>query len=174
MQEVKGTPEQVEHVWEQFGYAAYWHPAERAGYSGALLLTRIEPEAVRVGLGIPEFDSEGRLIEADYGPCTVVTSYFPNAGRGIERMQYKLDYYAAFLRRMEELRGFGRRLVFMGDFNVANTEMDVARPEEGLNGTGFLPIEREWIDRIEDAGYVDTFRALHPEQRDVYSYWDAW
>lgn len=174
MQEVKAVPEQVEHVWEELGYTGQWHTAERAGYSGALLLSRFEPAAVRIGLGIPQFDSEGRVIEADFPEFTVVTSYFPNAGRGVDRMAYKLSFYKAFLERVDELREQGRSVVFMGDFNVAHTEMDVARPEEALKGTGFLPIEREWIDRIIGHGYVDTFRLLHPDQRDTYSYWDAW
>ncbi len=174
MQEVKAVPEQVEHVWEELGYECHWHTAERAGYSGALLLSRITPDAVRLGLGVPEFDSEGRVIEADFQGFTVVTAYFPNAGRGVERMEYKLSFYKTFLERMDALRAAGRSVVFMGDFNVAHTEMDVARPEEALKGTGFLPMEREWIDRIVEHGYVDTFRLLHPDQRDAYSYWDAW
>jgi exodeoxyribonuclease III len=174
MQEVKAVPDQVEHVWDQFGYQSHWHTAERAGYSGALLLSRIQPDAVRIGLGIPEFDSEGRVIEADFPTFTVITSYFPNAGRGIERMEYKLSFYKAFLERMDQLRSEGRSVVFMGDFNVAHIELDVARPEEALKGTGFLPMEREWIDRIIEHGYIDTFRLLHPDQSEAYSYWDAW
>ncbi len=173
-QEVKALPEQVEECWTPLGYEAHWHPAERAGYSGALLLTRPEPDAVRLGLGLPEFDGEGRVIQADYDNLTVIPAYFPNAGRGVERMEFKLRFYEAFLAHVDTLRAAGRDVVFMGDFNVAHHEIDVARPQEALKGTGFLPEERAWLDRIEAHGYVDTFRHLHPEQRDAYSYWDPW
>lgn len=175
MQEVKATPAQVdESTWAPLGYTSTWHIAERAGYSGALLLSIPQPERVRAGLGIPGFDSEGRLIEAEYEDFTLLTSYFPNAGRGVERMAYKHEYFAAFLARCDSLRAEGRPVIFMGDLNVAHTEIDLARPDEALKGTGFLPEERAWIDRFIEHGYVDTFRALHPDARDAYSYWDAW
>ena len=174
-QEVKATPEQVpDEPWTALGYRSWWHPAERAGYSGAILLSKQEPLEVRIGLGIEQFDAEGRVIQADYPEYTVITSYFPNAGRGIERMAYKLEFYGAFLEHVNRLRDQGRKLIFMGDFNVAHNEIDLARPEEALKGTGFLPQEREWISKYIENGYVDTFRALHPDERDAYSYWDAW
>jgi exodeoxyribonuclease-3 len=174
-QEVKATPEQVpDEPWTALGYRSWWHPAERAGYSGAILLSKQEPLEVRIGLGIEQFDAEGRVIQADYPEYTVITSYFPNAGRGIERMAYKLEFYGAFLEHVNRLRDQGRKLIFMGDFNVAHNEIDLARPEEALKGTGFLPQEREWVSKYIENGYVDTFRALHPDERDAYSYWDAW
>jgi exodeoxyribonuclease-3 len=174
-QEVKATPDQVsEEPWTALGYRSWWHPAQRAGYSGAILLSKQEPLDVRIGLGLEQFDVEGRVIQADFPDYTVVTAYFPNAGRGDDRMQYKLDFYAAFLAHMNDLRGQGKNVVFMGDFNVAHEEIDVARPDEALKGTGFLPAEREWITRIIENGYTDTFRHFHPDARDQYSYWDAW
>ena len=174
LQEVKALPEQVEDCWTPLGYEAHWHPAEKPGYSGALLLTKREPDAVRLGLGSAEFDDEGRVIQADYGDLTVITAYFPNAGRGIDRMDFKFRFYDAFLRLADDLRAAGRSVVFMGDLNVAHTELDLARPQEALKGTGFLPEERAWIDRIEEHGYVDTFRALQPGEAEAYTYWDPW
>jgi exodeoxyribonuclease III len=174
LQEVKAAPDQVDDCWSALGYESHWHTADRPGYSGALLLSRPKPAAVRIGLGIPEFDVEGRVIQADYGDLTVLTSYFPNAGRGVERMDYKLRFYASFLDTVDRLVALGRHVVFMGDFNVAHTEMDVARPQEALKGTGFLPEERAWLDRIVASGYADTFRRQHPDERDTYSYWDPW
>lgn len=177
MQEVKATPEQVDPAaWRDLGYQETWHCAERPGYSGTLLLTRpnAEPEAVRCGLGFPEFDSEGRVIEADYPGFTLLAAYFPNAGNKAVRLDYKLAFYDTFLAHIDALRAAGRSVVFMGDLNVAHTELDVARPEEAAKGTGFLPVERAWVDRVIEHGYVDTFRALHPDARDAYSYWDAW
>jgi exodeoxyribonuclease III len=175
LQEVKALPAQVEAaLWEDEGYHCHWHSAERAGYSGALLLTKVPPLSVRTGIGIEEFDREGRMIEADFPHFTLITCYFPNAGNKAVRLDFKLSFYAAFLDHIKALRAAGRPVIFMGDLNVAHTEADVARPDEALKGTGFLPVEREWLDRIVDAGFVDTFRYLHPDARDVYSYWDAW
>ncbi len=174
MQEVKATPDQVADAWTGLGYECHWHTAQRAGYSGALLLSKPAPVSVRLGLGVEEFDAEGRVIEAEYPGFTLLTSYFPNAGHGEHRMAYKHAFYSAFLARVDDLKAAGRSVVFMGDFNVAHTEIDLARPEEALKGTGFLPEERAWIDRIIGHGYIDTFRALNPDARDAYSYWDAW
>ncbi|MDE2934719.1 MAG: exodeoxyribonuclease III [Chloroflexota bacterium] len=173
LQEVKARPEQVkEQPWIEAGYDATWHPAEEPGYSGAILLTKQTPAGLRLGLETPEFEREGRVIEADYGDFVLLTSYFPNAGRKLARLDFKLAYYKAFLERIVALRDSGRSVVFMGDLNVAHGEIDVARPNE--KETGFLPVEREWVDRVIESGFVDTFRALHPDQADAYSYWDPW
>lgn len=175
LQEVKATEDQVDQAaWQDLGYTATWHCAERAGYSGALLLARTEPSLVTCGLGLPEFDVEGRVIRAEYPGFTLITAYFPNGGNKGVRLPYKYQFYDAFLRHINALRAAGRSVVFMGDLNVAHHEIDVARPDEAIKGTGFLPEERAWLDRFESHGWVDTFRALHPEARDVYSYWDAW
>ena len=173
LQEVKARPEQVEdHPWLDAGYEATWHSAEKSGYSGALLLTKRSPTTLRLGLETPEFEREGRVIEADFGEFVLLTSYFPNAGRKLARLDFKLAYYEAFLERIVALREAGRSVVFMGDLNVAHAEIDVARPNE--KETGFLPVEREWVDRVVASGFVDTFRALHPEQAEAYSQWDPW
>lgn len=175
MQEVKATQEQVdEAAWQELGYTSWWHCAERAGYSGALLLSKTAPLAVTCGLGIPDFDREGRVIEADYGDFVVLTAYFPNGGNKGVRLPYKFAFYEAFLAHVNRLRSAGRHVVFMGDLNIAHTEADVARPDEAAKGTGFLPEERAWVTRLLEEGWVDTFRALHPDARDAYSYWDAW
>ena len=173
LQEVKARPEQVaDHPWLEAGYEATWHSAEKSGYSGALLLTKRSPTTLRLGLETPEFEREGRVIEADFGEFVLLTSYFPNAGRKLARLDFKLAYYEAFLERIVALREAGRSVVFMGDLNVAHAEIDVARPNE--KETGFLPVEREWLDRVVANGFVDTFRALHPDQADAYSQWDPW
>ncbi len=174
IQEAKATPSQVEDVWAARGYEAYWHPAQKAGYSGALLLTRVPPRSITLGLGIDRFDEEGRVVQAEFDAFTLLTAYFPNAGRGEDRMRYKLDFFDAFLAHCDALRAAGRSVVFMGDLNVAHNEIDLARPDEALKGTGFLPIEREQVDKIIEHGYVDTFRAHHPAERDAYTFWDPW
>lgn len=175
MQEVKATPGQVdESVWSDLGYRSWWHPADKAGYSGVLLLSKRMPDRVQLGIGVPEFDSEGRVIEADFGDFTLISAYFPNSGRGADRLQYKVDFCQAMLNRANKLRGAGRSVAFMGDLNIAHTTMDIARPEENLKSAGYLPEERAWMDRFIAEGYVDTFRALHPDTVDAYTYWDAW
>jgi exodeoxyribonuclease-3 len=175
LQEVKALPEQVDQSpWLEAGYRCWWHPADRAGYSGALLLSRVEPLDVRLGLGIPEYDVEGRVIEADYPGFTLITAYFPNSGRGADRLEYKLAFCEALLAHANELRQRGRPVLVMGDLNIAHTEIDLARPEENLKSAGFLPAERACLDRILDEGYVDTFRRLHPDARDAYTYWEPW
>ena len=176
MQEVKATPDQVDaSAWRDLGYQEAWHTAERPGYSGALLLYKSEPQAIRLGLGLPEFDSEGRVIEADFPGFTLLTAYFPNGGKKDgSRLEFKLNFYQRFLERVNAIRASGREVVFMGDLNTAHTDLDVARPDEAAKGTGFLPVERAWIDAYLAAGYIDTFRALHPGLEGAYSYWDAW
>ena len=173
LQEVKARPEQVEErPWLGLGYGETWHSAEEPGYSGALLLAKRAPASLRLGLETPEFAREGRVIEADFGEFVLLTSYFPNAGRKLARLDFKLAYYEAFLARIKALREAGRSVVFMGDLNVAHAAIDVARPNE--KETGFLPVEREWVDRVIASGFTDTFRALHPDQGEAYSYWDPW
>jgi len=175
MQEVKAGPDQVDPaVWLEHGYSAWWHTAERAGYSSSLLLSKTQPAAVRTGIGVDAYDREGRVIEADYPGFTLVSAYFPNAGSKGERLEFKLAFYAAFLERVEALRAAGKGVVFIGDLNVAHHEIDLARPREAKNKTGFLPVERDWLDRFAASGFIDTFRALHPDTSDAYTYWDAW
>ena len=173
LQEVKARPEQVpDQPWLAAGYEAAWHPAENAGYSGALLLSKRAPHSLRLGLETPAYEREGRVIEADFGEFVLLASYFPNAGRKLQRLDFKLAYYDAFLARIVALRESGRSVVFLGDLNVAHRAIDVARPNE--KETGFLPVERAWVDRVIASGFVDTFRALHPDEADAYSYWDNW
>ena len=135
LQEVKARPEQVkEQPWLEQGYEATWHPAEDPGYSGALLLTKRTPASLRLGLETPEFEREGRVIEADFGEFVLLTSYFPNAGRKLARLDFKLAYYETFLERIVALREAGRSVVFMGDLNVAHAEDRRGPPKRAGDG----------------------------------------
>ena len=175
LQEVKAFPGQVDAaVWESRGYRAWWHPAERPGYSGALLLSRLEPLDVTPGLGYPAFDVEGRVIKADFGAFTLLTAYFPNSARHGARLEFKEAFCEAFLAVVNGLRAEGRRVVFMGDLNIAHHEIDLARPAESEGSAGWLPEERAWMDRYVEEGWVDTFRALHPDAVGAYTYWEPW
>jgi exodeoxyribonuclease-3 len=174
-QEVKATPDQcTEKPWLDLGYREWWHPAERTGYSGILLLAKREPDDVRIGLEIDEYDREGRVVEATFGKLSVLTTYFPNGQKKNVRVPFKLAFIESFFGRIQALRAQGQSVVFMGDLNVAHTDNDLERPQEAFGNTGVLPEERAWIDRFIEAGYIDTYRHLHPDAFQSYTFWDPW
>jgi len=142
----------------------------KKGYSGVAAYSRLTPRAVRHGIGIPRFDDEGRIIEMEFDAFTWFVVYFPNGQMSDERLQYKLDFYQAFFDYAENLRKQGKSLVISGDFNTAHNEIDLKNPGPNSKRSGFLPVERKWLDRIVDMGYVDTFRLLHPDTV-KYSWW---
>jgi exodeoxyribonuclease-3 len=176
LQETKAEPDQLEDDLRQpDSYHSYWAVSSvKKGYSGVALYTRVEPKNVQIGLGIAEYDAEGRTIVADYGEFVLIGAYFPNGSRDHSRVPFKMAYKAAFLDYCEKRRAEGRSIIFCGDVNTAHREIDLARPEENQNTTGFLPIERAWIDEVVERGYVDIFRALHPDQAGAYTYWPFW
>jgi len=173
VQEIKAEPEQLDFtIRSPKGRYTYWNPSRtKKGYSGTGLLTKEEPKLVQFGWGEEIFDSEGRTIMADYGDFIFFTIYFPNGDSSPERLQYKLDFYDSFLEYIIKLRDSGKSIIFSGDVNTAHTEIDLARPKENQNTSGFLPIERAWIDRVIEAGFVDTFRYENPESYNRYSWW---
>lgn len=153
------------------GHTSFWSHCEvKKGYSGVGVYTRIAPRAVRHGIGQPRFDGEGRILELDFDRFVLLNVYFPNGGMSEERLQYKLDFYEAFFEYADGLRSRGRSLVICGDYNTAHREIDLANPRANQNTSGFLAIERAWLDRIVSRGYVDTFRHLHPDEA-RYSWW---
>jgi exodeoxyribonuclease III len=152
-------------------YNGYLAQAERKGYSGVALWSKVKPEKVSYELGLTRFDNEGRLIEAEYKEFTLFNVYFPNGKASKERLQYKMDYYETFLKRMSDLLQEDRKIVICGDVNTAHKEIDLARPKENEKVSGFLQVEREWIDRLLDLGFIDTFRYFQNEPGH-YSWWD--
>lgn len=152
------------------GASCSWSHAEKKGYSGVALISKVKPLSVKEGIGIPRFDSEGRILISDYGSFLLVNVYFPNGQRDEERLKYKLDFYEALFGKLEQLRKSQPRIFVCGDFNTAHQEIDLANPEENSQTSGFLRIERDWLDRIVSMGYVDTFRHFHPEEV-RYSWW---
>jgi exodeoxyribonuclease-3 len=172
VQETKCHPDQLDAELRQpAGYHSYWAYAERKGYSGVALYSKREPRQVTIGLGIPEFDCEGRTIVADYGDYTLIAAYFPNGSRDHSRVPFKMAYKKEFLAYCQALRAAGRKVIFTGDVNTAHKEIDLARPKQNQNTTGFLPEERAWIDEVIAKGYVDTFRQLYPDRAGAYSWW---
>lgn len=173
IQETKSTPDQLpEDVLSPFGYHAYFDSAkERKGYSGVAVYTKIEPMKVEYGLGDEVYDTEGRCLTLHFDDFAFVTAYFPNGGRDADHFTFKLAYYEKFLAHVQKLEKEYGNVIFCGDINVAHNEIDIARPKENANSIGFLPVERSWVDRVIDAGFIDTFRALHGEEV-RYSWWD--
>lgn len=172
LQEVKATPDQVpSHVRNTPGYYIYWNPAEKKGYSGVATFSKQKPSQVNNGFGIKKFDSEGRILITEYPQFSLFNIYFPNGKKDHERLRYKLDFYDAFLSCADALKESGKHIVVCGDFNTAHKEIDLARPKENEKISGFLLVEREWIDTFVDHGYVDTFRHFHKEPNQ-YSWWD--
>ena len=175
VQETKlSHPDQMsDHLRHPDGYASHWNAAtEKKGYSGVAVYTQPEALSVKTDFGSESVLSrEGRVIELEYPEFTFLNIYFPNGGSGTARLEYKLEFYDQFLKYVSALVADGKKVVFCGDVNTAHREIDLARPKENRKVSGFMPIECEWLDRFEAAGFVDTYRALHPEQVQ-YSWWD--
>ncbi|MFA6341019.1 MAG: exodeoxyribonuclease III [Candidatus Paceibacterota bacterium] len=174
LQETKAHPKQLpEEVRSPAGYFSYFdHSKVKKGYSGVAIFSKIEPEKVEYGIGISKFDDEGRTLVAHFKDFVLLNVYFPNGGGGPERLKFKLEYYDAFLKFIEKLKKQGKNIVFCGDVNTAHGEIDLAKPKENKENTGFLPVERAWLDEVVKKGYIDTFRFLHEEKKDAYTYWD--
>jgi len=153
------------------GYASNWaYSSVKKGYSGVAAYSRMVPEKVKTGIGIPEYDDEGRILELDLKDFIFFNVYFPNGQMSEERLAYKLDFYDAFFSYTDKLRKRGRPLVITGDFNTAHNDIDLKHPRANKDRSGFLRIERDWLDRIIKRGYVDTFRHFYPDQV-KYSWW---
>lgn len=173
VQETKAGPDQLdEALLKPPGYHTYWAESTlRKGYSGVALYCKAEPKHVQVGLGIEQYDQEGRTLIAEYGDFVFLTGYFPNGGAENERVPFKLEYSDAFVAYCDARRAEGKRIIFCGDVNTSHNEIDLARPKDNENKTGFMPIERAWMDKlVQTHGYVDTYRTLHPDKAE-YSYW---
>jgi exodeoxyribonuclease-3 len=172
LQETKAQRDQLEKsLVEIEGYESHWSSAERKGYSGVATYTRRKPLSVKHGFGIPEFDSEGRVLITEFPEFILFNVYFPNGKRDQVRLDYKLEFYRAIFQHWQDLCKEGKRLVICGDYNTAHKEIDLARPKENKTVSGFLPIEREWMDGLVRLGYVDTFR-LFNQDPSQYTWWD--
>ncbi len=177
LQEVKAEMDQlgddVKHV---PGYTLYLSSCQtRKGYSGVgyyIKDTLKDKVKIENGIGVKEFDAEGRNIVIYMGDYVFINTYFPNGGGGPVRLDYKLRFYDAYLKFVKKLAKSGKKVVFMGDVNTAHTEVDLARPKENVDNTGFLPIERAWLDEVIKSDFIDTYRHLHPKTLEEYTYWD--
>lgn len=173
IQETKAEKEQLEEeLLIPEGYHTYWNSSKgKKGYSGTALFTRHKPSRVSYGLGVEEFDQEGRTLVAEFGDLVLMGIYFPNGKASEERLQFKMDFYEAFQQRAEAEVKKGKKVLMCGDVNTAHHPIDLARPNDNVHISGFLPLERDWMDRFEAAGFHDTFRIFHPDEPDHYSWW---
>jgi exodeoxyribonuclease-3 len=174
LQETKAHPDQLPpEIVNLPGYLSYFdHSKVKRGYSGVACFTKIKPERVEYGLGIEKLDQEGRFLGLYLKNFVLFNVYFPNGGGGPERLKFKLEYYDAFLKYLEKVRKMQSNIIFCGDVNTAHKEIDLARPKENEENTGFLPIERAWIDKVIEKGYMDIFRVFYPSKKNAYTYWD--
>jgi len=173
LQETKAEKEQLdEELLMPEGYQTFWNNSKRKrGYSGTAIFTKIKPHKIHSGLGLKEFDQEGRTIVAEFGDLILFNIYFPNGKASPERLKFKLAFYEEFQKRaLREIKK-GKKVLICGDINTAHHPIDLARPKENIKISGFLPIEREWMDRFEQAGFHDSFRDFHPEESDHYTWW---
>ena len=172
IQETKAQPEQLaDELINVEGYHSYFSSAVRKGYSGVAIYTKAEPKSIKKGFGIEKFDSEGRILIAEYSEFILFNIYYPNGKAREERLRYKMDFYDAFLAYADKLKKKGKNLVICGDVNTAHKEIDLARPKENEKISGFLPEERAWMDKFVEHGYIDTFRMFNREPEN-YTWWD--
>lgn len=153
-------------------YHSYWHSASlKKGYSGVATFSKKEPLHVETGFGIEKFDCEGRVVMTEFESFLLFNVYFPNGKQGSDRLNYKLEFYEAFLQHIDTLKKKGKRIIFCGDVNTAHQMIDLTHPKANEGVSGFLPIERKWIDRVVEHGYLDALRLFHPEP-ELYTWWD--
>ena len=174
LQETKAEPSQLPpELAQPEGYQTAWDwPHEKKGYSGVATFSRPAPARVERGMGIPEFDREGRVLISRYPEFTLYNVYFPNGKRDATRLDYKLRFYDAFRGVLQAASGKdGGRIVICGDVNTAHREIDLARPKENSKVSGFLPAERAWIDKLLESGFIDAFRVFE-SGGGHYTWWD--
>lgn len=162
LQETKANPSQLsEHLLDPAGFAAHFASAERKGYSGVAIYTKLYPLEVEY-FGIDDFDREGRLIAAHYDEFSLLNAYFPNSQEAGARLDYKLAFCRALKEKTDKWGQDGRKIVVCGDYNIAHREIDLANPQENQDNPGFLPEERRWMSSFLENGYADTFRMFEP------------
>lgn len=173
IQETKAEPAQLgPEVLSHDHYHSYFHSSSvKKGYSGVATFTRQKPLKIETGFGIERFDAEGRCLMTEFEDFVLFNVYFPNGKKDSDRLNFKLEFYEAFLKRADSLKKRGKPVIFCGDVNTAHQPIDLSHPRENEHVSGFLPVERAWIDRVLEHGYLDTLRAFHKEGG-LFTWWD--
>lgn len=171
LQELKALPDQIPtSLINKLGYQCFWHSAEKKGYSGVGLLTRIAPDNILIGCNYPEFDKEGRVIRMDWGDRTILNIYFPSGSSGSHRQAVKMDFLDYLYHFINDLKLKRPNLLVAGDFNICHKPIDIHDPVGNKKSSGFLPEERAWMDKYFESGHTDTFRHFNPEPHQ-YTWW---
>ena len=170
LQEIKAKPEQFDEAsFNKLGYHCFLNSAEKPGYSGVAILSKIKPNHVEIGCGLEKIDFEGRVIRADFDDYSVMSVYFPSGSNPL-RQSFKMEFLDLFFDYISELKKSIPNLIISGDYNICHEAIDIHNPIANKNTSGFLPEEREWVSKFISSGFVDSFRALNKEPHH-YSWW---
>lgn len=171
VQETKALRDNVDlNLFNDLKYEDYWFSAQKKGYSGVAVFTKIKPDNIIYGNGHAVSDDEGRVIQMDFGDVRLINAYFPSGTSGNERQDFKYQWLDEFYKFVTRLKKTNPKLILCGDYNIAHKEIDIHDPKGNKNSTGFLPEERAWMDKLFKSGWIDTFREFHPEPH-RYSWW---
>lgn len=171
LQEIKASPDQLDLSFlPDQGYHHYWFPAEKKGYSGVAVFSKLKPDFVKLGMNHPEYDFEGRLIRTDYGDITHLAVYFPSGTSGDMRQAFKMKFLKDFDEYISKLRIERPNIIISGDINIAHKDIDINYPKKHTKMSGFLPEERAWVDQFLAKGFIDSFRVFN-HQPEQYSWW---
>ncbi len=171
LQETKATPDQVDvKAFEDLGYHLYWYSAQKKGYSGVAIFSKLKPKHVEYGCGIEKYDFEGRILRLDFEQCSVMSVYHPSGCSGDDRQAFKMQWLADFQEYINDLKTKIPNLVLCGDYNICHKPIDIHNPKSNANTSGFLPEEREWMEQFIQSGFIDSFRYFNQEPHQ-YSWW---
>lgn len=171
LQEIKAYPEQLgKEIHDKLHEHVFWFPAQKKGYSGVALFSKKKPDYVEYGMGIKKYDSEGRVLRADFGALSVISVYFPSGTMGDVRQQFKYEFMDDFKNYIDALKKERPKIILSGDINICHKEIDIHNPVSNANTSGFLPEERQWVDKFLKSGWTDTFRYFNPEPHN-YTWW---
>jgi exodeoxyribonuclease-3 len=171
LQEIKSTPDQVDlSLFHNLGYETFWHPATKKGYSGVATFSRVKPNNVCIGCGIEKYDFEGRVIRLDFNDFSLMNVYMPSGSSGETRQAFKMEWLDDFFEYIHQVKKEYPGLVVCGDFNICHRPIDIHNPKSNANSSGFLPEEREWMEKFFDSGFVDAFRHFNQEPHN-YTWW---
>lgn len=171
LQEIKALPDQIDPTeFTQMGYELFWYPAQKKGYSGVAIFTKLKPDHVEYGCGIKKYDDEGRILRADFGDVSVMSVYMPSGSSGEDRQAFKMVFLDDFKDYIKDLKKKRPNLIICGDYNICHKPIDIHNPVSNAKSSGFLPEERNWIDGFMNSGFIDSFRYYNSEPHN-YTWW---